>query len=203
MCNETWMNDLDWSVREAVVFGLATGDLMTLDADVILPLATWATKTALVRTLSDSHEMGGWATPELFHALHDERRPPPHSMVQFGYCDQYVRTGGSNSYLDLVPKDSVGLPVTQHLNIVTWGLGKAYFQVALPVPGRAARAAAHRYLGVLPQLVGEDAVTLLWPGKEAERQLPVRSMPPRTASACGNPIRIFHGQPLDPSDFDA
>jgi len=119
-CNSGWMRQLDERVRPFVI-PMAHGVLTSLDRSQTNAFRTWATKTALVRTLQDRSQQQQ-AHDDRFREFFANRRPFGELVVQAAACD-YCHVDNNTSWV--VP----GEPSATS-NTVTFAIGRLFAQVA-------------------------------------------------------------------------
>ncbi|MEY9937308.1 hypothetical protein [Streptacidiphilus sp. MAP5-3] len=99
-CNNGWMSRLEERLKPRLL-GLMRAERMTLDADEIALLATWATKTTMVHEFlsspGDDPTPRPTATADMRRFLMNQQLPPPHTKVwvarHFGGLHADVRRG--------------------------------------------------------------------------------------------------------------
>jgi hypothetical protein len=85
-CNEGWLNDLEKQVEDTLVSAIK-GVKTELTHEMSMAVATWAAKTAAVRSLQDKEPQG--IPNEHFRYIYEHRACPPNTavwMAHIGYC---------------------------------------------------------------------------------------------------------------------
>jgi len=200
-CNSGWMNDIDVEI-EPVLVALANGQRQDIPAQSVAAFSRWASRVALLRTMSD-RSSNGHASAALFHELYRTQLPPSGTIIRIGALPQLAFEGGSNGYAHGVVDDrhtaiAEGDPRST-VNLGTWGIGFLYVHVILSFPGRGRALANHidsRIRRMEPRLVK------VWPNRR--RAVTVRNLiPPSDLESMGSMQYFLHGRAPIVPDYNS
>lgn len=129
-CNGGWMNALD-TAAERVILDLANGRRADLPAGSQATIQDWATKTALVRTLSDRE----FHRPvEALAHMGTKHIAPPGVVVQFALCHAHAGyASGRNTDIAISAQpQSAGVTHQGRANFIALGMHRLFIQVGIP-----------------------------------------------------------------------
>lgn len=162
-CNHGWMNDIDVHVEDLLI-ELANGKRRDIPGSQIAGISRWATRIALLRTLSE-RARSGHADASLFHDFFEDQLPPSNTFIRVAILPHLAYEGGSNSYARFAPKHVdtgvTNLDEQSSLNVVVWGIGFLVVHVVLASSGQA--VIVGRHIDRLLRMAG-GAMPRVWPG---------------------------------------
>ncbi|MDA4893038.1 hypothetical protein PFZ55_39870 [Streptomyces sp. MS2A] len=158
-CNHGWMNDIDARIEDLLV-DLANGSQTSIPAARIADFARWATRIALLRTLSERPRFGH-ARASLFRDFFESQLPPANTFIRMAMQPPLSFEGGSNSHARIGDADS-DPSEAESLNIVNWGIGYLFVHVVLASGGGASTLARGIDHDLRPM---NKAMPRVWPGK--------------------------------------
>ena len=140
-CNNVWMSGIQTAAKPFLSL-MAMGHHVTLDAEDLRTLASWATMFVMVADRDDSGKVSAVSSQDR-DFFYRTRQPPPHWRIWVG------KVGGSPKplfyryYLSIVEKEvpeaTPGDPALPYnTQTVTFVVGKAFFHVMATSPDNAA-----------------------------------------------------------------
>lgn len=140
-CNNGWMSRIESDLDEILV-RIASGEHLSLDRDESEVLRFWAAKTALVITLREK----GLEKSDHFFQMYEKQGVPRGVYVQYCVCSDLAP--------NVIPRHSyehaelIGREITSRdrISLVSFGLGRAYFMIAIAGRRPWIEAQARQYL---------------------------------------------------------
>lgn len=176
-CNNGWMNDIDARIEDLLI-GLANGWRHDIPAAHLADVSRWATRIALLRTLSERTQ-SGHAKASQFHEFFESQLPPHNTFIRVARLPHLAFEGGANSFARLGSADITSPDQGDSLNIVSWGIGLLFVHVVLASAGAAATA-AHQVDRAIRNM--GKTMPRVWPG-------PRRSV---TLTSPADPVTLDH-----------
>lgn len=186
-CNHGWMQRIDMDAKP-MLLELAWGRSTRIAQSDAALFARWATKTALMRALTDAESLR--PTRSLFNRFHRDRSSFGERAVQIGHADNTPDIDSNTSKaVGARTEDGQVVASASVANVITYTLGTFFFQVALFDPDLELGTAATRQMMTAARLAVPGAIVPL--REDRDNALPARKLTAEELQRVREPLNLL------------